>query len=149
MTGVAKKTIEILIVEDNEGDKNIIEQAFRRAVTPYRLSIATDGQQAIDFLKKQKQYNQAPDIHMIILDINLPRKSGMEVLQEVRSNLKTQQIPVIILTSSQSQRDIGAFYKNHANCFLTKPIRLDEFNSILNKMVDFWLGVVQLPQMAI
>ena len=138
--------IEILVIEDNEGDRFIIEQTFRECDHPYRLNVVLDGAQAIDFIKKQNNYKMAPDIHMMILDINLPRKSGMEVLQEVRKDLKTRHIPIIILTSSRSHREIMSFYQNYANCFLTKPIRLNEFTNLLKGIIAFWLNLVQLPR---
>ena len=141
------QAVEILIVEDNEGDKLVICQAFKKCNYDCHLNIVSDGARAIDFLKKQNDYKMAANVQLVILDINLPRKTGLEVLQEIRRDVLTRHIPVVVLTSSRSVRDIMNFYQNYANCFLTKPIRLDDFNAVLKGMIDFWLGQVQLPFM--
>jgi len=146
MTGITDKgLVDILVAEDNEGDRIIIEQAFKNCERTHRVHFVGDGVEALEFLKKQNKYKQVPDVKIMILDINLPRRSGMDVLQEIRNTPELKHLPIIILTSSRSYRDVMNFYQNYANCFLTKPIRLNEFNDLLKGVIHFWLELVQLP----
>jgi CheY-like chemotaxis protein len=143
--GATKKQIGILVVEDNECDALLIKQVISDAKLPCYFHVASDGAEALELLKKQTDHSNAQDIHMVILDINLPKKSGFEVLEQIRKNEELTHIPVIILTSSRSHRDIIRSYKEHANCFLTKPIRLEDFLKTIQIVIDFWLRAAQLP----
>ena len=139
------KTIHILLIEDNEGDILLTKEAFEDAKILNTLSIARDGQEAIFFLDKKGSFSDVASPDLILLDVNLPKKNGHEVLQYIKSNEKIRHIPVIMLTTSSSERDITLSYKNHANCFITKPVEVDDFMAAISKIEDFWLSVVKLP----
>ena len=136
---------EILLVEDNPGDVFLTQEAFRERNATHRLSVVEDGEEAIRFLRREGRYEQAPRPDLILLDLNLPRKGGHELLGDVKADEKLRHIPVIVLTTSDAEQDICRAYKLHANCYLTKPIQIDDFLKKLRSVEDFWLSIVRLP----
>lgn len=135
----------ILLVEDNEGDILLTTEALEEGKIPSTLSVVRDGKQAIDFLNKTGKYadNKYPDL--ILLDINLPKKNGHEVLQYIKSTSALKHIPVIMLTTSSSEKDIEQSYNNFANCYIVKPVGSDEFMDAIAKLEIFWMSVAKLP----
>ena len=139
------KPFEILLVEDNPGDVMLTQEAFREGQFPHRLSVAEDGEQALHFLRHEDGFRNAPRPDLILMDLNLPKKDGRELLAEVKSDPTLSQIPVIVLTMSEADQDIARAYKLHANCYLTKPIRMDDFLTMMKSVEDFWLKLARLP----
>ena len=137
--------IEILLVEDNPGDVRLTLEALKGAKMHNNLSTVPDGEAAMDFLHRRGDYDDAPRPDLILLDLNLPKKNGREVLEEVKGDPILKSIPVVILTSSQAEEDIAATYDLNANCYITKPVDLDEFVKVVRSIDDFWLSVVKLP----
>ncbi len=137
--------IDILIVEDNLGDVRLIRESLREGKLLNRLSAVTDGHEAMAFLRKQGRYAESSRPDLILLDLNLPRKDGREVLAEIKADPDLEFIPVVILTSSQAEEDILKSYKMHANCYVTKPVDLEKFIAIVRGIEDFWVGIVKLP----
>lgn len=140
-----KHSFEILLVEDNPGDVFLTQEALREGQFPHRLSVAEDGEQAMRFLRREGTYKNAPQPDLIFMDLNLPKKDGREVLAEVKNDPGLRHIPVIVLTMSEADQDIARAYKLHANCYLTKPIRMDDFLNMIRSVEDFWLRLVRLP----
>ena len=146
-------TIEILLVEDNPGDVNLIKIALadsggvtlRERAIQVNLSVVADGVEAMNFLHHQGEYHQSVRPDLILLDWNLPRKDGGEVLAEIKADEKLQRIPVIVLTTSQAEEDIIKAYNLHANCYITKPVDFDKFAQIVRSIEDFWFTIVELP----
>ena len=138
--------IEILLVEDNPGDVRLTREALKDAKVHNNLHVVNDGVRAIEFLRREGEYGGAVRPDLILLDLNLPRMSGREVLREIKSDPELLQIPVVVLTSSQAEQDIAASYELHANCFITKPVDLDQFISVVRSLEDFWLTIVRLPK---
>ena len=137
--------IHILLVDDNEGDILLTREALEEARIINKVSIAYDGMQAIDMLKKAARMNGAmPDL--ILLDINLPKMNGTEVLSIIKNDPDLRRIPVIMLTTSSSEKDILASYDNYANCYITKPVDLDRFMDVVRTIEDFWISIVKLPK---
>jgi len=139
------KPVHILLVEDNEGDIMLIEEAFDDAKLANHLSVLKDGEKAIRFLKKEEEYSEAGVPDLIILDVNLPRVNGHEVLQFIKYEDKFKHIPVIMLSTSSSDKDIELSYENHANCYITKPVEVEDFLKAVNSIEDFWVNLVKLP----
>ncbi len=137
--------IEILLVEDNPGDVRLTREALRDGKIYNNLYVARDGVEAMAFLRKIDQYANAPRPDLILLDLNLPRKDGHEVLAEVKTDENLRRIPVVILTTSQAEEDIIKTYDLHVNCYITKPVDLDQFVKIVKSIEDFWLTIVKLP----
>jgi two-component system, chemotaxis family, response regulator Rcp1 len=138
--------IHILLVDDNEGDILLTREALEEARIINRISIAYDGMQAIDLLKKAARVaGDMPDL--ILLDINLPKMNGTEVLSIIKTDPDLKRIPVIMLTTSSSEKDILASYENYANCYITKPVDLDRFMDVVRTIEDFWISIVKLPKM--
>jgi chemotaxis family two-component system response regulator Rcp1 len=137
--------IEILLVEDNPGDIRLTREALRDGKIYNNLYVARDGVEAMAFLRKTGQYTHAPRPDLILLDLNLPRKDGHEVLAEVKTDENLRRIPVVILTTSQAEEDIIKTYDLHVNCYITKPVDLDQFVKIVKSIEDFWLTIVKLP----
>jgi len=137
---INSRTIEILLVEDNPGDVNLTRIALTDRKIKVNLSVVADGVEAMNFLRDRAVH---PDL--ILLDWNLPRKDGREVLTEIRADERLQRIPVIVLTTSQAQEDILTAYDLHANCYITKPVDFDRFVEIVQRIEDFWFTVVELP----
>jgi chemotaxis family two-component system response regulator Rcp1 len=139
------KEVHILLVDDNEGDILLTVEALNEARIINKISIARDGVEAIRFLNKQHPFADCETPDLILLDINLPKMDGMEVLAVIKTDQELRRIPVIMLTTSSSERDILASYDNHANCFITKPVDLDRFMSVVRTIEDFWISIVKLP----
>jgi len=137
--------IEILLVEDNPGDIRLTREALRDGKIYNNLYVVRDGVEAMSFLRKTGQYTCAPRPDLILLDLNLPRKNGHEVLAEVKTDENLRRIPVVILTTSQAEEDIIKTYDLHVNCYITKPVDLDQFVKIVKSIEDFWLTIVRLP----
>lgn len=140
------KNIHILLVEDNEGDILLTTEALEEKKIVNKISVARDGQEALDFVLKQGKFKDAQTPDLILLDVNLPKKNGHEVLQIIKTTELTQQIPVIMLTTSSSEKDINLSYKHHANCYITKPVEVEAFLEAITSIEDFWLTVVKLPK---
>lgn len=140
------KPIEILLVEDNPGDVRLAVEALRDGKVANRLNIVEDGVEAMSFLRREGGYADAPRPDLILLDLNLPRKDGREVLAEIKQDADLKRIPVVILTSSAAEQDVVQAYNLYANCYIVKPIDLDQFLKVVRSIEDFWLIVVTLPQ---
>jgi chemotaxis family two-component system response regulator Rcp1 len=136
---------EILLVEDNEADARLVEEALRLCNRPYRLSITRDGEEALQFLRKQDPFQDAVSPDLILLDLNLPKKDGREVLVEIKHDEQLQHIPVVVLTTSRLPQDIKSAYKLHANCYVTKPNHVNDFFNLVCAVEDFWFRIAQLP----
>jgi two-component system, chemotaxis family, response regulator Rcp1 len=139
------KPIDILLVEDSPGDVRLTQEALKEAKILNNLYVAKDGVEAINFLHKKGEYTHAVRPDIIILDLNLPRKNGQEVLAEIKEDNNLKQIPVVILTVSKSEEDILKSYNLHANCYITKPVEFTNFMEVVKSIEDFWLAVVKLP----
>lgn len=144
-TQSATKTIKILLVEDNPGDIRLTREALNEGNIPNQLHIVDDGEKAIAFLNHLPPYAQAQAPDLILLDLNLPRRGGLEVLQMVKTSEALMHIPVVIFTTSQAEDDIMSAYNLHANCYITKPIDLEQFTNSVRSIEAFWLNMVQLP----
>ena len=142
---INSKLIEILLVEDDPGDIRLTKEAFKEGTVLHNLSTVTDGAKAIDFLSKGGEYTDVPRPDLVLLDLNLPKKDGKEVLQFIKSDPDLKKIPVIILTTSSSEFDITRAYQLHANCYITKPIDFDSFIDVIKLIEDFWLKLAMLP----
>jgi CheY-like chemotaxis protein len=140
--------IEILLVEDNPGDVRLTQEALKEAKVCNHLSVADDGAKALDFLFKRGAYTKAPRPDLILLDLNLPKKDGREVLREIKSDASLRVIPVVVLTTSQAEEDVLKTYDLHVNCYITKPIDLTQFLNVVKAIEDFWLTIVKLPKRA-
>ncbi|MCX8094457.1 MAG: response regulator [Candidatus Goldbacteria bacterium] len=140
------RIIEILLIEDDAADSRLILETLKSFETKVNMHQVQNGVDAIYFLNQQGKYKEAPKPDIIILDIKLPNKDGFELLKEIKQNEKFKKIPVVVLTSSDSIEDINKSYLLHANCYITKPIGLDEFIKVMRKIEDFWLNTVQLPE---
>ena len=141
----ASQPIEVLLVEDNPGDVRLTREALRDGKVRNNLSVTPDGVEALAFLRREGKYADAPRPDVILLDLNLPRKDGREVLEEVKADPSLRNIPVVILTSSEAERDIAQAYALHANCYVTKPVDLDQFIHVVRSIEDFWFTIVKLP----
>jgi CheY-like chemotaxis protein len=139
------KPIEILLVEDNPGDARLTREAFADASVSNNLSVVGDGEQAMAFLRREGDYAGAPRPDLILLDLNLPRKSGREVLEDVKTDPRLLSIPIVVMTTSEAETDILNSYHHHANAYVTKPVDLDCFIDVVNKIEGFWLTAVKLP----
>ncbi len=141
----AGKMINILLVEDNPGDVRLTEEAFRESKIRNQFHAVEDGVEALDFLHQEGKYADAPHPDVILLDLNLPRKDGREVLEEIKSDEKLQRIPVVVLTTSSAEEDIIRTYNLHANCYINKPVDLEQFLKVVQTINEFWLNIVVLP----
>jgi chemotaxis family two-component system response regulator Rcp1 len=139
------KPIDILLVEDNPGDADLAREALENSKLHNDLSVVGDGVEAMDFLRRKGKYAQAPRPDLILLDLNLPKKDGREVLAEIKGDPDLKRIPVVILTMSKDEEDVLTSYNLHANCFITKPIDLTQFMKVVKSIEDFWLTIVKLP----
>ncbi len=141
------KAIEILLVEDNKGDIFLTKKAFEKAKIINNIHVAMDGEEAISMLLKEGEHENLPTPDIVLLDINLPKKSGVEVLEDMKKHERLKRIPVVILTSSQAERDIVKTYDLHANSYIVKPINLENFKDVVSAIEDFWFSVVVLPKL--
>jgi len=138
--------IDILLVEDNPADVRLTQEVLKDAKVHNTLTVARDGVEAMALLRKEGKYKAAPRPDLILLDLNLPKKDGRELLEEIKSDQKLRIIPVIILTTSTSEEDILRSYGLHANCYISKPVDLDQFVNVVRSVEDFWLTIVKLPK---
>jgi chemotaxis family two-component system response regulator Rcp1 len=139
------RAVEILLVEDNPGDVRLTIEGLQEARVYNNLHVAQDGIEALRFLRREGTHSDAPRPDMILLDLNLPRKDGREVLAEIKSDASLRRIPVVVLTTSQDEEDILRTYDLHANCYITKPLDFDQFMHVVRSVEDFWLSVVKFP----
>ena len=139
------RPIEILLVEDSPSDVEFTVEALKEAKVRNHLSIVEDGVQAMEFLRRQGQYTKAPRPDLIMLDLNLPRKDGREVLAELKADADLKMIPVVVLTTSRAEEDVLRAYQLHANCYITKPVDFQQFLNVVRAIESFWLYVVTLP----
>ncbi|HSL29054.1 MAG TPA: response regulator [Anaerolineales bacterium] len=140
-----ERPIEILLVEDNPGDVRLTQEVFKEGKVRNQLNVAWNGEEALDYLRRQGRFASAPRPDVILLDLNLPRKGGKEVLAEIKADPKLRCIPVVILTTSQADKDIAESYDQHANCYIVKPVDLDHFINVVRTIEGFWLQIVKLP----
>ena len=138
--------IEVLLVEDSPGDVRLTQEAFRDANQSVHLHVASDGVEAMAFLRREEPYGDAPRPDLILLDLNLPKMDGREVLAQVKADDGLKTIPIVILTTSESEADIVKSYQLRANCYLSKPVQLDAFESLVKSINDFWLMRAKLPR---
>ncbi len=141
-----KKEIHILLVEDNEGDIVLTLEAFREARIHNYVDVVRDGELALRFLKKENEFKSAGTPDLILLDINLPKIDGKEVLTFIKNDEKLKTIPVVMLTTSDSEKDIMESYLLHANCYITKPVGFENFMRVIMTIKEFWISIVQLPE---
>ncbi len=139
-------SIEVLLVEDSPGDVRLTQEAFHQANLSVHLHVATDGAEAMAFLRQEGRYADAPRPDLTLLDLNLPKMDGREVLALIKEDKSLKTIPTVILTTSGAEEDIMKSYQLHANCYFTKPVQLDEFENLVKSINDFWLTKVKLPQ---
>jgi chemotaxis family two-component system response regulator Rcp1 len=145
LAGEPDVRLEVLLVEDSPGDVRLTQEAFAEANHHIRLHVAVDGVEAMAFLRRTGDYPAAPRPDLILLDLNLPKMDGREVLAEVKQDVALKAIPIVILTTSSSEQDIVQSYQLQANCYLTKPVQLEAFESLVRSINDFWLTRVKLP----
>ena len=140
------RPIEILLVEDSPGDVRLTKEALRDAKIANHLHVAVDGEAALDFLHRRPPHEAAPTPDLVLLDLNLPRMDGREVLAHIKGNETLKRIPVVVLTTSQAERDIVESYDLHANCFVSKPVDFGQFTTVVQSIQDFWFTIVKLPE---
>jgi CheY-like chemotaxis protein len=139
------KPVEILLVEDNAGDVGLIEEVFEEAKIKNNIHVAEDGEEAVLYLRGKGKFSGSPRPDIILLDLNLPKKDGREVLREIKEDDALKNIPVVILTTSTAENDILRAYELHANAYVTKPLDFDQFIKVVGSIVNFWLEIVRLP----
>jgi len=139
------KPLEILIVEDNAGDVGLIEEVFEEAKIKNNIHVAEDGEEAVLYLRGEGKFSGSPRPDIIILDLNLPKKDGREVLREIKEDSNLKNIPVVVLTTSTAEKDILRAYDLHANAYITKPLDFNQFLTVVESIVNFWLEIVKLP----
>lgn len=137
--------INILLVEDNPGDVRLTVEALKEGKVRNHLSVVSDGVEALAFLRNQGPYSDAPRPDLMLLDLNLPKKDGREVLAEIKDDPNLRRIPVVVLTTSEAEADVLKSYALHANCYITKPVDLEQFINVIGTIEDFWLTIVKLP----
>ena len=142
---ISMTAIDILMVEDNPGDARLTQEALKESKVYNNLHHVRDGVEAMEFLRKEGTYADAPTPDIILLDLNLPRKDGRQVLAELKAIPRLKNIPVVVLTTSEAEQDIVKSYELHANCYITKPVDLDKFVEIIHGIENFWLSIVKLP----
>ena len=139
------KTIHILLVEDNEGDILLTTEALQEGKIFNKISVVRDGKQAMNFLKQKNEFADAELPNLILLDINMPRQNGHEILRLIKADADIKHIPIIMLTTSSSEKDIQTAYKNYANCYIIKPVDVNDFINAITKIEDFWVNLAHLP----
>jgi CheY-like chemotaxis protein len=139
------RAVEILLVEDNPGDARLTIEAMREAKLGNHVNVVEDGVEAMAYLRREGRYSEMPRPDLILLDLNLPRKDGREVLAEVKTDPALKRIPVVILTTSRAEEDVLRAYDLHANCFVSKPVGLEQFMQVIRQIDEFWIKVVLLP----
>ena len=138
-------SIEVLLVEDNPGDVRLTKEALKEGKLLNHVTVVGDGVEALSFLRRQGQYADAAPPDLILLDLNLPKKDGRQVLAEIKTDPSLRRIPVVVLTTSSAEEDILKTYDLHANCYITKPVDLEQFMRVVKSIEDFWVTVVRLP----
>lgn len=138
-------SIDILLVEDNEGDAHLTQEALKKAKVRNRVHVAADGVEAMAFLKREGEFASAPRPDLVLLDLNLPNMDGREVLEAMKADANLRTIPVVVVTSSAAEQDIVRSYALNANCYVTKPVDLQQFFHVIGSVGDFWLDIVKLP----
>jgi two-component system, chemotaxis family, response regulator Rcp1 len=138
-------SIQVLLVEDNPGDVRLTKEALKEGKLLNQLTVVGDGVEALSFLRKEGKYANALQPELILLDLNLPKKDGREVLAEIKADPGLRRIPVVVLTTSSAEEDILKIYDLHANCYITKPVDLEQFMGVVKSIEDFWVSVVKLP----
>lgn len=138
-------TIEILLVEDNPGDVELTREAFIDGKIGNHINVARDGVEALEYLRRKGVYSNAVRPDIVLLDLNLPRKGGLEVLAELKADPDLRSIPIVVLTTSRDEEDIARSYHAHANCYISKPVDFDKFMGVVRSLESFWLTVVRLP----
>lgn len=139
------RNVEILLVEDNPGDVRLIIEAFRDSKISNHFNVVDDGEKALHYLYRKDPYENSPRPHIIFLDLNLPKRNGMEVLKDIKNNPDLKKIPVVILTTSSSDEHIAKSYDLNANCYITKPVDFEQFLDFVKTIESFWFNVVKLP----
>ncbi len=139
------RSIEILLAEDNPGDVRLTREALKENKVQNNLHVASDGVEAMEFLRKIGRHANAPTPDLVLLDLNMPRKDGREVLAEIKADAHLRKIPVVILTTSEAESDVLKSYDLHANCYITKPIDLNRFIEVVKSIQEFWFSIVKLP----
>jgi CheY-like chemotaxis protein len=139
------RPVEVLLVEDSPGDVRLTEEALKEGKVRNNLNVVMDGVEAMAYLRREGRYASAARPDIVLLDLNMPKKDGREVLAEMKSDHRLRRIPVVILTTSEAEQDILKTYDLHANCYITKPVDLDQFISLVKSVEDFWLTIVKLP----
>lgn len=137
--------IHILLVEDNPGDARLTKEVFSECKVANKLSIVEDGEEALKFLRKEEPYTEVSTPDLVLLDLNLPKKTGQEVLEEVKSDSELKSIPIVVLTTSEAEKDILRTYNLNANCYINKPVDFDQFTKVVHLIEGFWLSIVKLP----
>lgn len=145
MNSQCARPVEILLIEDSAADARLTREALKDLKIRSHLHVATDGVEGTAFLKREGRYADAPRPDLIVLDLNLPRKDGREVLAEIKADADLKKIPVIILTTSEAERDILTVYNLHANCYICKPVDLDHFLGVIAQVTGYWVDLVRLP----
>lgn len=145
MTSEVRRPFHILLVEDNAGDVRLTREALNESKAATSLTVASDGVEALAILRREGGYEDVARPDLILLDLNLPRKDGRQVLAEIKKDASLKRIPVIVLTTSKAEEDIVKTYDLHANCYVSKPVDFDSFVSVVKSIDDFWLSVVNLP----
>lgn len=145
MSRTQPHVIDILLVEDNAGDVELAREALSRAKVKNRLFVAADGVEAMEFLHQEGEHSEVPRPDLILLDLNLPRMDGREVLAAVKEDARLRKIPVVVLTTSQAEEDVIRSYDLHANCYITKPVDFEQFMKVVRSIHDFWVTIVRLP----
>ena len=140
------RPVQILLVEDNPGDVGLTLEALKEATVPNKLTIVRNGIEALSLLRRQGQYASAARPDLILLDLNLPKKDGRKVLADIKADDNLKRIPVVILTTAEDERDVLESYNLHANCYIVKPLDLDQFITVVKSIEDFWLRIVVLPK---
>ncbi len=138
--------VEILLVEDNPGDVRLTQEAMKEGKMRNNLSVARDGVEAMAFLRQEGEFKDVPRPDVVLLDLNLPKKDGREVLAEIKADPELRRIPVVVLTSSKADEDIASSYDSHANCYVTKPGDLEQFMEVIRSVEGFWVQIVKLPK---
>lgn len=144
---VRKRPVHILLIEDNPGDVRLTQEAFKEGQMDITMSVVMDGVEAVKFLKQEDEYAESPVPDLILLDLNLPKMDGREVLEVIKSSEALKRIPVVVLTTSNAEQDILKSYNLHVNCYINKPVDFDKFFDIIQKIEDFWLSTAVLPTM--
>jgi CheY-like chemotaxis protein len=145
MTHVAQRLIEVLMVEDNPGDVRLTAEAWKGSIVPIHLSVARNGEEGLAFLRRQGEHQDAPRPDLVLLDLNLPRMDGRELLAAIKQDGDLRRVPIVVLTTSNAEEDLLRCYDLHANCYIVKPVSLDRLFLVLQSVRDFWLDQVALP----